>query len=54
MHLVSSDMPVGLLICSVDSLLGNCDSEQSLLFPGGLPNMLVCFLPNPPCSKAVI
>jgi len=54
MHLVSSDMPMGLWICSVDSLLGNTGSEQSLLFPSGLPNMLACFLSNPPCSEAMI
>lgn len=54
MHLVSSDMPVGLLTYSVDSLLGNAGSEQSLLFPNGLPNMLACFLPNPPSSEAMI
>lgn len=54
MHLVSSDVPVGLLIYSVDSLLENAGSEQSLLLPSGLPNMLACFLPNSLCSEAMI
>lgn len=54
MHLASSHVSVGLSIYSIDTLLGNGDSKQTLLFPSGLPNMLVCFLPNPPCNEAMI